>query len=73
MTMFQGTSFNPQTLALMRRVLDEAVETLPYPVSSGRVQALAKNIIDLAAQGERDPQRMKLLALLALRSGPSSG
>ncbi|MBN8969744.1 MAG: hypothetical protein J0G95_14985 [Rhizobiales bacterium] len=68
MTMFQGTSFNPQTLALMRRVLEEAVETLPYPVPSGCVQALARNIIDLAAQGERDPQLMKLLALLALRS-----
>lgn len=68
MAMFQATSFNPQTLALMRRVLDEAVETLPYPVSSGHVQALARNIIDLASQGERDPQLMKLLALLALRS-----
>ncbi len=66
--MFHSTSFNPQTLALMRRVLEEAVDTLPYPVSSGHVQALARNILDLAAQGERDPQRMKLLALLALRS-----
>jgi hypothetical protein len=32
------------------------------------VQALAKNIVELASQGERDPERMKLLALLALKS-----
>ena len=68
MKIFQGTSFNPDTIAIMTRALEEAVETLPYPVSSGAVQALAKNIVDLAAQGERDPQRMKLLALLALQS-----
>lgn len=68
MKIFQGTSFNPQTIAIMKRVLDEAVETLPEPVSSGTVQSLAKNIINLAAQGERDPERMKLLALLALQS-----
>ncbi len=55
MKIFQGTSFNPQTVAIMTRVLEQAVETLPEPVSSGTVQLLAKNIIDLAAQGERDP------------------
>ncbi len=68
MKIFQGTSFNPETIAIMTRALEEAVETLPYPVSSGTVQSLAKNIVDLATQGERDPQRMKLLALLALQS-----
>ncbi len=68
MKIFQGTSFNPETILIMTRVLEEAVETLPYPVSSGSVQSLAKNIVDLATQGERDPQRMKLLALLALQS-----
>ena len=68
MKIFQGTSFNPETIALMTRALEEAVATLPYPVSSGAVQSLAKNIIDLASQGERDPQRMTLLALLALQS-----
>ncbi|MBX9709527.1 MAG: hypothetical protein K2X60_00660 [Xanthobacteraceae bacterium] len=68
MKIFQGTSFNPETIAVMTRALEDAVETLPYPVSSGTVRSLAKNIIDLASQGERDPQRMKLLALLALQS-----
>ena len=68
MKIFQGTSFSPDVIAAMTQALQEAVETLPEQVSSGRVQALAKNIIDLASQGERDPERMKLLALLALQA-----
>jgi hypothetical protein len=68
MKIFQGTSFSPDVIAAMSQALQEAVDTLPEQVSSGRVQALAKNIIDLASQGERDPERMKLLALLALQA-----
>lgn len=68
MTVFPGASFSPDTIELMTRVFEEAVETLPFPVGSTRVQALAKNIVELASQGERDPERMRLLALLALKS-----
>ena len=68
MKIFRGTSFSPETIAAMSQALQDAVDTLPEQVSSGRVQALAKNIIDLASQGERDPERMKLLALLALQA-----
>jgi hypothetical protein len=68
MNVFQGSSFSPDTIAAMTQAFEEAVETLPFPVGSARVQALAKNIVELAAQGERDPERMKLLALLALKS-----
>lgn len=68
MHVFHGSSFSPYTIEAMTRAFNEAVETLPFPVGSARVQALAKNIVELAAQGERDPERMKLLALLALQS-----
>lgn len=68
MKIFQGSSFSPDVIAAMTQAFQEAVDTLPYPVASGRVQALAKNIVELAAQGERDPERMKLLSLLALQS-----
>jgi hypothetical protein len=53
---------------MMTKALEEAVATLPEPVSSGHVQTLARNIVDLTSQGERDPERLKLLALLALQS-----
>ncbi|MBN9587285.1 MAG: hypothetical protein BGN84_15500 [Afipia sp. 62-7] len=68
MTIFQGSSFSPDVIAAMTQAFEEAVETLPFPVGSARVQGLAKNIVELAAQGERDPERMKLLALLALKT-----
>jgi hypothetical protein len=68
MKIFHGTSFSPDTIAMMTRALEEAVATLPEPVSSGHVQALARNIVDLTSQGERDPERLKLLALLALQA-----
>ena len=68
MNVFQGASFSPDTITAMTQAFEEAVETLPFPVGSARVQALAKNIVELAAQGERDPERMKLLALLALKT-----
>lgn len=71
MTMFQGppfegSSFSPETLDVMTHAFDEAVETLPFPVAAGRVQALARHIVEIAAQGERDPERLKARALAAL-------
>lgn len=68
MNVFQGSSFSPDVISAMTQAFEEAVDTLPFPVKSARVQALAKNIVELAAQGEHDPERMKLLALLALKS-----
>lgn len=67
MKIFQGSSFHPQTIAAMTQALEEAVAALPERVPSNYVQSLARNIVDLASQGERDPERMKLLALLALQ------
>lgn len=68
MSVFHGSSFSPDTIVVMTQAFEEAVQTLPFPVGSARVQTLAKNIVELASQGERDPERMKLLALLALKS-----
>ncbi len=68
MNVFQGSSFSPDTIAAMTQAFEEAVETLPFPVGSARVQALARNIVELAAHCYRDPERRKLRALLALKS-----
>jgi predicted TIM-barrel enzyme len=63
---FQGTSFSPETLAVMTRVFEDAVDTLPFPVAAGRVQALARHIVEIAAEGEDDAERLKARALAAL-------
>jgi hypothetical protein len=68
MKIFQGSAFAPDIIEAMTKALHDAVDTLPEPVSSGRVQALARSIIDLAASGERDPEQMKVLALEALKA-----
>ncbi len=54
MTVFQGSSFSPDTIDAMTKAFEEAVETLPFPVGSARAfRRMAKNIVELAAQGER--------------------
>ena len=68
MKIFEGSSFAPDTIAVMTKALRDAVETLPEQVSSDHVQRLARHILDLAARGERDPERLTHLALRALKS-----
>jgi hypothetical protein len=63
---FGGSSFGPETIEVMTHALEEAVETLPFPVAAGRVQALARHIVEIAARGERDVKRLKERALKAL-------
>lgn len=63
---FEGMSFSPEIIAVMTRAFEDAVDTLPFPVAAGRVQALARHIIALAAEGEHDAERLAARALMAL-------
>jgi len=65
----QGSSFSPETLDMMTRAFEDAVDTLPFPVAAGRVQVLARHVVEIAAQGERDAERLKERALAALAAG----
>ena len=70
--MFASTSYDPETLGVLSRVFDEAwidVQAMvgPTPLDSNGLRlALAKRIIAAAATGERDPRRLKLIALDAV-------
>lgn len=57
-------SFDPKTLALLKRVLIEAEEMLPIEArtSEARVQ-IASGILTAAADGERDPSRLRSAGL----------
>jgi len=60
----QGGSFDPETTALLRTVLDEAwVNLLPEQQSRTSKSDLAMRILVLAAQGERDPVRLRTRAV----------
>ena len=57
--------FNQKNLALFRDIFDEAVNDLPAqmrtPVNQARI---AKQILDCAAAGERDPMELRVAAAL---------
>ena len=61
----QRTSFDPETLSLLRQTLDEAWESLtPMQRAMTSRTLLAERILKSAANGERDPERLRNEALL---------
>ncbi|WP_342712738.1 hypothetical protein AAFG13_17195 [Bradyrhizobium sp. B124] len=63
---FSNASFPPETIAIMKAALDTAVASLPDPVSSSHVQAIAETILRTAKDGERDPVILQRMALIEL-------
>jgi hypothetical protein len=59
-----GATFDPETIALLKRILIEVEESLPLDVRSLELSVrLASGILRAAADGERDPQRLRSAAL----------
>jgi hypothetical protein len=67
---FPNASFPPETISIMKAALDAAVATLPEPVSSVSVQALAQSILRTAKNGETDPSTLQRMALMELQIVP---
>lgn len=67
---FSNASFPPETITLMRIALDAAVASLPEPVSTSHVQAIAESILRSAKEGERDPSALQRMALMELQISP---
>ena len=60
-----GPVFQPDEIALMRSVLDEAVVILPKAEQNSTMKLeLATRILAAAAKGERDPNKLRTAALL---------
>ena len=59
--------FDLQTVALLRAILDEAWACVP-PRQQATISrtALAEGILKSAAKGERDPERLREAALMAI-------
>jgi hypothetical protein len=59
-------AYDPQAVALMQSVLDEAWRRLPPGQRPHTTKAdLALRILNLAARGERDPRRLLVRAMTA--------
>ena len=67
---FSNASFAPETIGLMEDAMDAAVATLPHPVSSKNVNAIAETILRTARDGERDPMTLQRMALMELQISP---
>ena len=60
-----GTAFQPDEIKLMRSVLDEASIILPKAERTSVMKAkLASRILAAAVKGERDPNKLRIAALL---------
>jgi hypothetical protein len=59
-----GQSFDPMTVALLRKVLVETEEMLPADSRSSEIRVrLASGILEAAAHGERDPVELRSAGL----------
>ena len=70
--MFPATSYDPETLRVLTDAFDEAwmyiqamLGNKPLDTTAMR-SAVAKHIMAAAENGERDPARLKLIALKAI-------
>ncbi len=62
-------SFDPETLAIVRTAFDEACDQLsPNQQTQEMRLALADRILTRAAEGERNPVRLRTYALMAIAS-----
>ena len=70
--MFPASSYDPETLNVLTRVFDDAWIAVQGMVgrtpltADGLRSVLAKRIMAAAARGERDPKRLKLIAVGAI-------
>jgi hypothetical protein len=67
---FSDAAFSPEVIESMTLALEQAIATLPEPVSSGHVAALAESILRTAKSGVRDVAVLQRIALLELQITP---
>jgi hypothetical protein len=67
----QGGAFDPETIELLRNILEEACGSLrpEEQVQSSR-SLIAERILKMAATGERDPMRLRTRALTEVVASP---
>jgi hypothetical protein len=69
---FSNGSFSPDLIELMTAAMKNAIATLPHPLSSAHVQAVAETILRTAKDGERDLKVLERMALLELQLSSST-
>ena len=70
---FANAEFSPEVIDLMTLALEAAVATLPEPVHSSHVNALAESILRTAGAGDRNLADLQRIALMELQLGSRDG
>jgi len=63
-----GHAFTPETVAAMSSALERCLDVLPLRIPSDALKLLSTSILDAASRGERDPEKLHLHALEALKT-----
>jgi hypothetical protein len=67
--LLENSAFEPEDIEALGRAYEEALGKLGLSDRSNRVcELVARKIIEMAQQGERDPQRLRDLAIMAITS-----
>jgi hypothetical protein len=62
-----ASSFDPGTIVLLKKVLADAEGVIPIALRSSEVRVkLASGILAAAAEGERDPRRLRSAGLRSI-------
>ncbi len=61
-------AYAPETVAAMSKALELCLDELPLRIPADALQSLSTSILDDAAHGERDPERLRLHALDMLKT-----
>jgi hypothetical protein len=67
---FSDAAFSPEVIETMSAALEQAIASLPEPVSSAHVNVLAESILRTAQSGVRDLAELQRMALLELQIVP---
>ncbi|PDT88475.1 hypothetical protein CO669_20895 [Bradyrhizobium sp. Y36] len=67
---FSNAAFSPEVIAVMTTALEAAVASLPEPLHTAHVNALAESILRTASAGERNVADLQRIALMELQLMP---
>ena len=67
---FADAAFEPEVVEAMTVALQQAIESLPEPITSASINQLAESILRTAKSGEHDPAVLQRIALIELRITP---
>jgi hypothetical protein len=71
--LIEGAAFEPEIVALLIQAYDAAVKRVGKGQPPLVLETLAKRIIEIAGNGERDPQKMIEYAIRGVEPFPNAG